>query len=92
MLHGLHGGLHIGVPCEHDDGQLRVVGQERVERHDAVGIGQAQVEQHHIGRMLRRHLPPHGCGGGAARRVAEGFEELDEGAADGFVVVDDEDR
>jgi hypothetical protein len=42
VLHGGDGGPHVGVPCEHNDGEVGIVGTQRFEGPDAVGVGEAR--------------------------------------------------
>ena len=91
MLHRLDRRGHVGETGQHDHRQLRIVGEQRVERYDPAGIREAQIQQHHVGRVFRRQLPPLRCRCGPTGGVSEGLEELDEGRADRFVVVDDQD-
>ena len=90
VLHGGDGGAHVGVSGEHDDGQVGVVGSERLKGANAVGIGEAQIEQHHIGRVLGSQTSAFGGGRRPARREAKRLEEFDQGRAHRFVVVDHE--
>jgi hypothetical protein len=89
--HGAHGGGHVGVPGEEDHRDLRVVGAQGLEQREAVGVGEAHVDEHHVGRVRGGGLPALGGGGRGARHVAERGEELGERLARGAVVFDDED-
>ena len=78
VLHGRDGGSHVGVSGEHDDGEVGVVRPKRLERPEAVGIGEAQIEEHDIRSMLGGHPPSFGGGGRSTRGEAEGLEKFDQ--------------
>ena len=75
---------------QEDDAELGIVGAQRLEEHEAVRVGQVQVDERDVRRVLGDRAPAVGRGRRTARGVAERLEELDERLAHGLVVVDDE--
>ena len=57
LLHRAHRRGHIGVAGEHDDGDLGIIGAERLEEGESGGIGEAQVDDRDVARMCGGEPP-----------------------------------
>ncbi len=68
-----------------------VVAAEDMERVEAVDAGQADVEQHEVGRGLAGQRQPFGRGARSAHDVARSPERIGQAAAKKRVVVDEKD-
>ena len=78
-----------GAHREHDQRHARP-GAQPLQHFGAVHVGQAEIENHQIGRLQRRRAQRFGAGLGLLHREAVEFEAGAQEAADLNFVVDDE--
>ena len=52
QVHGPHRRVHVVQARDHDDGEVGVEAMQLLEHLEAAHVGQADVQEHHIGRVL----------------------------------------
>ena len=92
LLHRAHRRGDIGVPREHDDAKFGIVGPQGLEQHQSAGVGEPQVNKHHVGRVRSGGLTSFTRRGRSARRIPKGVEKIGERLSHGAIVVNDEHR
>jgi hypothetical protein len=92
LAHRAHRRGDVRVAGEENHPNLGVVGPDRFEEAEPVGVGQPEVDERDVGGVRGRRLTTGGGRGGRAHLVAEPLEEVGQRLAERVVVVDDEDR
>ncbi len=89
VLHGFHGVVHVGVACDEDDGHVGYGLQEPAHQFQAIGVGQADVEDDDVVVVFAQLFEGLGRAARGVDGPSRGRQFLGEELADvGFVIHD----